>query len=533
MSIKSVIESLSGVLKHKDDYFDLEPITENILEDMESSYCGLNCRVCKDYLSNECLGCTYISKKTDCPIYLCATEKEYRSCKYCPENDICELRKSRIQECEQKMLVEPVFEEGACYLINEVSLSVAYKIFELQVSQNKPCLCITKEIPDEIREEHAMSKSPFICLTNDTIKGEMCIKPNDYEELFSAVHKYIQKAPTGAIILNNFDILLENAHSIYDKKSMLVYIQHIFNSVKNSSVTLFIVSGKESRFIEEGSWVKLPNPSYIEWLRPLHVEIICGEVISYLSKDDNDRLQMFKKLCSADSDKLEFTIENDAIKCTPKIMPSRSETIDEVKKCYMHLGVHDSDEKIKSIIYNNLLAFGYGPYEYIFDSKNSYMLVDIDTSDVFDIFKDTVEHGKHGLCITRMSPDELIVQFPQHNVTILQLTQITGKNHLSPTSLSQIQNAILSYIKEHDECVVFFDGLEYLVTHNGFTKTLQFIQYVKDYAQAEKSLLLVPLSRQAFTDQEFAFLEREFKRFESIEHNGKKNIYDVFISVMG
>ena len=528
MSIRSIIGSLNNTFKHKDD--DFEPILEDIIGNMESSYCGLNCKACKDYLSNECLGCTYNSKKTGCPVYLCATEKEYMSCKQCPEKGICEIGKTRIEECVQKIIEEPIFEEGACYLINEVSLSVAYKIFELEVSQNKPCLCITKEIPDEIREAHAILKSPFICLTNDTIEGEVCIKPNDYEELFSTVHKYIQKAPTGAIILNNFDILLENAHSTNDKNSLLVYIQNIFDVVMDSSATLFIVSGKKSKFIEEGSWVKLPNPSYIEWLRPLHMEIICAEVISYLSKDDNDRLQMSKKLCSADYDKLEFTIENHAIKCTPKIMLSRSEIIEEIKKCYMHLGIPDSDEKIKSIIYDNLSAFGYSPYEYIFDSKSSYMLIDIDISDAFDIFKDTVEHGKYGLCITRMSPDDLIVRFPQHNVSILQLTQITGKNHLSPTSLSQIQNAILSYIKEHDECVVFFDGVEYLVTHNGFTKTLQFIQYIKDYSQAEKSLLFVPLSRQAFTDREFAFLEKEFKRFDlSVD----KNISEAISSFMG
>ncbi|MDO9516823.1 MAG: DUF835 domain-containing protein [Methanosarcinaceae archaeon] len=532
MSKKSVIGSLNGVLKHKDCSFNLEPITEDIIGNMESSYCGLNCKACKSYLSNECQGCTYTSKKTDCPIYLCATEKGYISCLQCLEKDICEIGKTRVQKCEKNIIVGPLFEEGACYLINEVSLSIAYNIFELQVSQNKPCLCITKEMPDEIREEHAIIKSPFICLTNDTVKGEVCIKPNDYEELFNTVNNYIKKDPTGAIILNNFDILLENAHSMHEKNSLLVYIQHIFNSVKNSRVTLFIVSGKDSRFIKEGSWAKLPNPSYIEWLRPLHIELICAEVISCLSKDDNDRLQLFKKLRSVDSDKLEFTIENDIIKCTHKIIPSRSEVIEEIKKCHVHLGIPDSDENIRSILCTNLLAFGYSPYEYIFDYKDSYMLIDIDMSDAFDIFKDTVEHGKYGLCLTRMLPDNLIVQFSQHNVSILQLTQITGKNHLSPTSLSLIQNAILSYIKEHNGCVVFFDGLEYLVAHNGFTKTLQFIQAIKDYAQSEKSLLLIPLFRQAFTDQEFAFLEREFKRFESIEFKEKKKFIDVLSSVM-
>ena len=527
MSIKSTINSLNGLI-NKDVDFEFE----SILENMESSYCGINCKACKDYLTNECQGCAYQSKITDCPIYICATEKEYISCQQCPEKGICEIGKTRIETCEQKISEGPVFEEGACYLINEVSLSVAYKIFELEASQNKPCLCITKEIPDEIREKHGILKSPFICLTNDTIKNEVCIKPNDYEELFNAVHKYIKKVPTGAIILNNFDVLLENAHTIQNKNCLLLYMRHIFNVVKNSSATLFIVSGKESGVIEEGSWVKLPNPSYIEWLRPLHIEIICSEVISYLSKDNNDRLQMLKNLHSSDSDILEFTIENDAIKCTPKIIPSRSEVIEEIKKYRMHLEIPDSDEKIKSIICTNLLAFGYSPYEYIFDYRNSYMLIDIDMSDAFDVFKNTVEHGKHGLCITRMSPDDLIVQFSQHNISILQLTQITGKNHISPTSLSQMQNAILSYIKEHDECVVFFDGLEYLVAHNGFTKTLQFIQYIKDYAQSEKSLLLIPLFRKAFTDQEFAFLEREFNQFESIGFKEKKKFIDVLSSVM-
>ena len=529
MSIKSLIKSLNGILKHKDDHFDFEPV----LEDMESSYCGLNCKACKIYISNECPGCTYICKKSGCPVCVCVIEKEYTSCQQCPEKDICEIGKTNIEYCKQNIIDGPIFEEGACYLINEVSLSVTYKIFELQVSQNKPCLCITKEVPDEIREEHAISKSPFIYLSNDAIEGEICIKPNDHEVLLNTVHKFIQKAPTGVIIINNFHVLLENVHSLHDKKSLLVCIQDIFDVVKNSSATLFIVSGKESRFIKEGSWIKLPNPSYIEWLRPLQVEIICTETISYVSKDNNDRLKMLKKRCNVDFTNVKFTIENDALKCTSEIMPSRSEIMEDFKKCSRYLGILQSDENIKSILYGNLLQFGYSPYEYIFDSSDSYMLIDIDVSDALDIFKDNVEHGKHGLCITRMSPDDLIIQFSEHNVSILQLTQITGKNHLSPTSLSQIQSAVLSYIKEYDECVVFFDGVEYLVAHNGFTKTLQFIQAIKDYVQAEKCLLLVPISRQAFTDQEFAFLEKEFKRFESIGLKEENKIYDAISSVMG
>ena len=529
MSIKSIIKSLNGVIKHKDDDFDFEPI----LEDMELSYCGLNCKACKIYISNECPGCTYICKKADCPICTCAIEKEYISCQQCSEKDICEIGKNKYEYCKQNIIDGPVFEEGACYIINEVSLSATYKIFELQVSQNKPCLCITEEIPDEIRENHAISKSPFIYLTNDAIKDEICIKPNDYESLLNNVNNYIKKAPTGTIIINNIHVLLENAYSVHDKNSLLVFIQNIFDVVKNSSATLFIVSGKESRFIEKSSWIKLPNPSYIEWLRPLHVEIICTDVISYLTKNKNDRLQMLKKRCNVDFTNVKFIVENDALKCTSEIIPSRNEIMEDFKKCSTHLGILKSDENTKSILYNNLLQFGYSPYEYIFDSRYSYMLVDIDISDALDIFKDTSEHGKHGLCITRMSPDDLIIQFPQHNVSIFQLTQITGKNHLSPTSLSQIQSVILSYIKEHDECVVFFDGLEYLVTHNGFTKTLQFIQAIKDYAQSEKSILLVPISRQAFTDQEFAFLKKEFKQFESIELKNGNNIYDAISSVMG
>lgn len=513
MSIKSVIRSLNDTFKHKDDDF----VVESVIEDIESSYCGLNCKACQKYISKECLGCIYISKKNECPVYLCAIEKGLTSCNQCPEKDVCDIRISEIQECEIYILKGDIFEEGACYLVNDVSISSAYKIFELQVSRRKPCFWITKYQSGETSFTHGVFKLPIAYLTQDVLKDEVCIKPSDYEKLFDVINGYLKKAQGVSIILNNFDILLENTRSSNDKNRLLMYIQKIFDIVENSNATLFIVSGKyvssSSSSIEKGEWHKLPNPSYIEWLRPLHVEHICNEVMSYLSMDEKDKLKIVSQLSDTKSNGFEYSIENNIFKCTPKIMPSRGETIGGIRKCYERLGIHDSNEKVKSIIYDNLLAFGYSPFEYILDAKNSYMILDVDTSDALNVLKETVEHGRYGLCITRMSLDDLILQFPQHNITFLQLTQISGKNHFPPTSLGQIQNAIISYIKEHDECVIYFDGLEYLVTHNGFTKTLQFIQYIKDYAQAEKSLLLVPLSRQAFTDQEFAFLEKEFKRF--------------------
>lgn len=526
MSIKSVIRSLNNTFKHKDDDF----VVESVIEDIESSYCGLNCKACQKYLSKECLGCTYFSKKIKCPVYLCAIEKGLASCNQCSEKDVCDIRISEIQECEKYILKGHIFEEGACYLVNDVSISSAYKIFELQVSRKKPCFWITKHQSGETNSTHGVPKLPIAYLTQDVLKDEICIKPNDFKKLFNVINGYLKKAQGVSIILNNFDILLENARSPDDKDRLLMYVQKIFNIVKSRNATLFIVSGKysSSSSIEKGEWRMLPNPSYIEWLRPLHMEHICNEVMSYLSMDENDKLKIISQLSDIKSNDLECSIEDNMFKFTPSIMPSRGDTIRDIRKCYEHLGIHDSNEKVKSIIYDNLSAFGYSPFEYILDAKNSYMILD-NTSDVLTVIKETVEYGRYGLCITRMSPDDFILQFPHHNVTILQLTQIPGKNHFPPTSLGQIQNAILSYIKEYDECVIYFDGLEYLVTHNGFTKILQFIQYIKDYAQAEKSLLFVSLSRQAYTDQEFAFLEKEFKRFELKEG---KNMSDVISSFM-
>ena len=537
-----MVRSVNNAFKHKkyDDFVvedvidDIDVIVvEDVIDDIESSYCGLNCKACQKYISNECLNCTYHSKKIECPVYLCAIGKDFTSCKQCPEKDVCVIRTSEIQKCEQNILKEPIFEDGACYLVNDVSMSAACKIFELQVSKRKPCFFITKYQSGKTSFTHGGSKPPIAYLTQDVLKDKVCIKPNDYEKLFDVMNGYLKKAQGESIILNDFDILLENARTSDDKNRLLMYIQKIFDIVGSNNATLFIVSGKyassSSSSIKKGEWYKLPNPSYIEWLRPLHMQHICNDVISYLSIGENDKLKIVSQL-NDNSNDFECSFENKMFKYTPKIMPSRSETIRDIRKCYERLGIHDSNDNVKSIIYDNLSAFGYSPFEYILDAKNSYMILDIDISDALTVIKETVEYGKYGLCITRMSPDDFILQFPHHSVTILQLTQISGKNHFPPTSLGQIQNAILSYIQKHDECIIFFDGVEYLVAHNGFTKTLQFIQYIKDYAQAEKSLLIVPLSRQAFTKQEFAFLEKEFKRFELKED---KSMSDVISSFMG
>lgn len=526
MTIKSLFCSIKKVLGHKNN----ENLIEPTIEDIESSYCGLDCKACEKYADYTCMGCIYISKKIQCPIYLCANGRGFTSCNQCQEVHVCEIRHLEMEKCKQYVHENFSIESGTCYLINEVKVKITRDIFMVQASRGKQCLWITGESPHETRLVHDLHKTPIVYLTQEKIRGEYCLNSKHCVQILDTISEFVKKSPGSTIIFDNFKMLLNDEMSIDYKHQLLVLIQGIFNAMKEHNATLFIVAGMECKFIEDGDLVKLPNPSYIEWLRPIHIETICNELIRYLpdgNKDINQEIQKFTQLKNNNSYFSECSLSDGLLNCAPSHTLSRSDSIDKVRIFSKYMGYSESDANVKSIIYNNLSAFGYSPYEYLIRRGNSYVVTDLKLN-ANDIFNDAIKHGIDGLCISRSSPDDLVAQYPYHNITIVQLTQVRGKNHISPTALGQIQNTILSHIKEHGEGIVFFDGLEYLITHNGFTKILQFIQYIKDYVQDAGCILIIPLSKEAFTEQEFALIERDFKKIEYIESEYAKDGDDIF-----
>jgi len=81
---------------------------------------------------------------------------------------------------------------------------------------------------------------------------------------------------------------------------------------------------------------------------------------------------------------------------------------------------------------------------------------------------------------------------------------------LEPTRLMKIHSTISDFIKATKGSVVLLDGLEYLITENGFSPVMKAIQLTNEEVAMNGAFLLVPVDPRTLETQQLGYLEREF-----------------------
>jgi hypothetical protein len=134
----------------------------------------------------------------------------------------------------------------------------------------------------------------------------------------------------------------------------------------------------------------------------------------------------------------------------------------------------------------------------------------------FQIFAQYAGGDKYpGLSISRINPKRLKEEFNvKDEAVLLWLTDSTnaGDNTIPP-SLERITYDIKSFIgknKDNGTPLVVFDGLEYLLSNNPFNPVIRFLRHLVDECSVSDSVMLIPLSPLAISQQELKMLEREF-----------------------
>jgi hypothetical protein len=133
----------------------------------------------------------------------------------------------------------------------------------------------------------------------------------------------------------------------------------------------------------------------------------------------------------------------------------------------------------------------------------------------FDVFSHYVEENFIGLCISRVNPKRIREDHRiKEEATLLWLTdsKTAGEDSIEP-SLERITYDIKAFIgknKENSTPLIVFDGLEYLLSNNQFNPVIRFLRHLIDECSVSDSVMLIPLSPLAISQQELKMLEREF-----------------------
>jgi archaellum biogenesis ATPase FlaH len=65
------------------------------------------------------------------------------------------------------------------------------------------------------------------------------------------------------------------------------------------------------------------------------------------------------------------------------------------------------------------------------------------------------------------------------------------------------------FIDKNNKAVILLDGIEYLISNNGFNPVLRFIRRLIDKISETSSILLIGVGSKAMNEQELNLLERE------------------------
>jgi hypothetical protein len=132
----------------------------------------------------------------------------------------------------------------------------------------------------------------------------------------------------------------------------------------------------------------------------------------------------------------------------------------------------------------------------------------------FEMFVDLVTHGIPGFVISREFPEKVKRKYKLEKTPTVWLSKSQVDFAVDPNDLSKLMYILENFTKKSSESVVLMDGLEYLITQNGFDAVSKYLHELKDMIVLNNSRLIIPLHKEALSVREYSILERGFTILE-------------------
>jgi hypothetical protein len=135
--------------------------------------------------------------------------------------------------------------------------------------------------------------------------------------------------------------------------------------------------------------------------------------------------------------------------------------------------------------------------------RGSYLVREAKGEKVFALLAEITAKGARPLCISRAHPDDLAA-FGLESADGVWLSRQSAKGvrTASPTDLVGLTSAIHRHL-EGGTAVLVVEGLEYLVSQNGFPSILRFAQTIHEKVVLKDSYLLMSANPEAFRDADY------------------------------
>ncbi|MFY9606041.1 MAG: DUF835 domain-containing protein [Thermoplasmata archaeon] len=228
--VKSIIEPIwmeAGLSRLRIESIEPSEMIVNLEESVESKE-GNSCDFGRGYLSgivSELTGKRFEVDEVEC------VSKGYIACVMQVYEVVDVLRPSR--HLEPESMRKYSLDRGYSYLIKEEIPDQAFDIFVDAYKHGVPCLCVTREYPEKIKDRHDLKGVPFLWLSMDQEKN-YSRDPSNIALLYSDMKTFISENKNCMVLLSGLEYLIsQNGFA-----KVLKLLQHINDKIAVSDSVL-------------------------------------------------------------------------------------------------------------------------------------------------------------------------------------------------------------------------------------------------------------------------------------------------------
>ena len=195
-----------------------------------TSFCGVNCLACVEYINGKCRGCRFEKDRyMNCGIYQCMIKKERSGCGDCSEIIGCKKRKEIAWSC---------FIQNPKFFLRSGTFLVEDNGYEILLDSTKAGtlgLVATTQHPSHAREEHDIKTTTIVWVANDP-EGIAPNKLGNLGLMLANSMKKMEGSGGGVVLLDAVKELIE----VKGADKVLNFIKLLDTAARAHNVTLLI-----------------------------------------------------------------------------------------------------------------------------------------------------------------------------------------------------------------------------------------------------------------------------------------------------
>lgn len=140
---------------------------------------------------------------------------------------------------------------------------------------------------------------------------------------------------------------------------------------------------------------------------------------------------------------------------------------------------------------------------------NSYIIIDKDNRSAIELLSDLTSYDFKGLFISRDKSNIIDNRTNKSNVKTILLSQDRLKGFENISSLDDLENKIVDFIKKSNKSVVLLDRIDYLITIFSFDSVIISIYKIVNIISKYNAIMLVRCNPSVLSDSQLALLKEE------------------------